>query len=378
MTTNKDTFTDSTRGSVNGAGETAEADHIGQQEPVPGASGLAEVASELPDEVVRIQVPTPYAVGPVNVYVVRGRMTTLVDVGPPTDEGEAALMDGLADAGLSPDDIDQIVITHTHVDHHGGLARFLRRRGPIPISVHMSGQREFRRERVQRLNFYERLFAACGMPAAMRGAVVSGLGQMLALEPDVTVDRWLQDGDFVSMGDGTWRVLHTPGHAGSQICLYHEPTATMVTGDHVLPHISSNAIIEPPPTNGHERPRTLVQYLDGMRRVAALPVALALPGHGDPFIGVERLVAERIDMHERRLRSILDRLRHSPATVYELAVTMFTPRDGDQLVLAMSEVLGHLDLLEVREQVTTETRDGVTVYLAVDGDAPGGSTAASM
>src|SRR5690606_19906060 len=99
----------------------------------------------------------------------------------------------------------------------------------------------------------------------------------------------------------------------------------------------------------------------GMRRVAALLVALALPGDGDPGIGVERLVAERIDMRERRLRSILDRLRHSPATEFELAVTMFKPRFGGHLVLAMHEGLGHLDLLEVRDQVTTETRDGVTV-----------------
>lgn len=335
-------------------------------EPVRGVRHIDAVGghSPWPNHIVRIQLPTPYAVGPVNTYVVRGDRTTLVDVGPPTDDGEAALLDGLARAALAPEDIDQIVITHTHVDHHGGLPRFLRRNPDVSVAVHSAGGRQFGRERTERLRFYEQSFVQSGMPAPMVRAAVAGLQRLLATEPEVEVDTWLQDGDLVSMGDGTWRVLHTPGHAGSQICLYHEPTETIITGDHVLPHISSNAIVEPPPLEGGQRPRTLVQYLDALRRVASLPISVALPGHGDAFTEVARLVRERIDMHEQRLQHMVDSLLHRPATVYELATTMFSPLDGERLVLAMSEVQGHLDVLEARERVAIEARHGVSVYHA--------------
>lgn len=352
----------------------------------------------LPQDIKRIPLPTPYDVGSVNVYVLLGERPTLIDVGAGTEEAERALLRGLADVGVSLGDIEQIVITHTHVDHHGLLERVLHRNPNAKVFAHAHAQIGFRRDVGRRLDFYDGLFAGSGMPSSLRRAARTGLEHMFALEPDVPVDGWLHDGDIIRAGDGAWRVLHTPGHSGDLICLYREATETLITSDHVLPDVSSNAIIEPAVSPGGGRSRSLLLYMDALRKVAPLPVRLALPGHGKPFADIAGLIAERFAMHENRLRDIESRLagidarlsggtdsddrgvpgpgtaphgagtREAPhstgsgATVFQLASDMFDIRDGDTLTLAMSEVQGHMDVLEARERVVAEERSGLIVY----------------
>lgn len=332
----------------------------------------------LPGHIARLELPTPYPVGPVNAYVVFGRCLTLIDTGPNTDEGEAALLDGLQALGVAPEKVQQVVITHPHVDHHGGLDRFLRHNPRARVLAHMGAAPFFGGSPEPRLGFYRQWLREAGLPAPLIPAVLEGLRRLGELEPKAKPQRWLQDGDLIVMGDGTWRVLHTPGHSGSQICLYHESSRVMFTADHILPQVSSNAIVEPAPGPGAGRPRTLVQYLDALRRVAALPIELALPGHGPPFADVQALVHERLAMHAQRLEQLLGRLATGPATVFELARVLFPHADhGQQLVLALSEVQGHLDVLEAAEQVRPDSdalagtgagdpAAGALVYRAVD------------
>ncbi|HLT58917.1 MAG TPA: MBL fold metallo-hydrolase [Limnochordales bacterium] len=328
----------------------------------------------LPAHIARLELPTPYPVGPVNAYVVLGRPVTLIDVGPNTDDAEAALLDGLRALGLAPADIGQVIITHPHVDHHGGLDRFRRWHPAVRVAAHMGAGLFFGGAPRARLEFYRQWLAQTGLPAPGVEAALEGLRRLGDLEPQAPADVWLQDGDLVAMGGGTWRVLHTPGHAGAQICLYHEPTGVMFTADHVLPAVSSNAIIEPPPVPGASRPRTLVQYLDALRRVAALPVGLALPGHGQPFADLRALVHQRLAMHRERLQRLLTLLEDGPATVFDLAQAMFGAVGGQQLVLALSEVQGHLDVLEALEQVAAGPAglrgDGAVLVYQRRPDAP--------
>jgi len=114
-------------------------------QPALPSSGTREEGGpaepRLPDHIARLEIPTPYPVGPVNAYVVFGRRLTLIDTGPNTDEGEAALIDGLRALGVAPEDVDQVVITHPHVDHHGGLDRFLRRNPRAQVVAHVGAAR---------------------------------------------------------------------------------------------------------------------------------------------------------------------------------------------------------------------------------------------
>ena len=76
-------------------------------------------------KIIAITLPTPFYIGPVNVYLIKEDPVTLIDTGPKTKETVDALRAGLRHAGLSISDIRRIVLTHTHEDHCG-LARALR------------------------------------------------------------------------------------------------------------------------------------------------------------------------------------------------------------------------------------------------------------
>ena len=144
----------------------------------------------------------------------------------------------------------------------------------------------------------------------------------------------------------------------------------MLAGDHLLEKISSNpiahvAIGAPDPialASAPDRPRTLVTYLASQAATAADDRGeLILPGHGDPFTGAAELVAKRAGMTARRAEKILAALGH-PRTAADVGRDLWRHVPVTQAYLVLSEVLGHLDLLEDRGAVAAEERDGVVVY----------------
>ena len=76
-------------------------------------------------KIVPLSIPTPFYVGPVNVYLIREDPLTLIDVGPKTDEAAKALREKLAAHGVKFSDVRRIVLTHAHEDHCG-LAKRVR------------------------------------------------------------------------------------------------------------------------------------------------------------------------------------------------------------------------------------------------------------
>jgi len=95
----------------------------------------------------RLSLPTPFSIGPVNVYLVESDSLTLVDAGPKTDEAWESLKEQLRARGYSPSDIEQVVLTHHHIDH-AGLLDFLRENGKIRVFGHPKNRPWIRQDEI--------------------------------------------------------------------------------------------------------------------------------------------------------------------------------------------------------------------------------------
>jgi glyoxylase-like metal-dependent hydrolase (beta-lactamase superfamily II) len=150
------------------------------------------------------------------------------------------------------------------------------------------------------------------------------------------------------------------------ICLYEPQSRTLLSSDHLLADISSNPVAEPPPPGQVQRLRSLVLYRASLQRVAALDVALALPGHGPVVRDVAGLVAKRLAFHERRAARVLEALGHGEASTWDVTTILFPDRSPLDMFLAVSEVVGHMELLEIEGQIEGRERDGVIRWRLVE------------
>ncbi|MCX7682272.1 MAG: MBL fold metallo-hydrolase [Anaerolineae bacterium] len=318
----------------------------------------------LPTYLHPFSLPTPFPVGPVNVYLAEGEPLTLVDAGPHYDPARQALEEALAGLGYRVADLQRIVITHAHADHYG-LAAELAEVSGAEVLAHaasipwMSDEEGFRR-----LAFYGEVMIWAGVPQEMLTRLASLRAGTSRYTRPLVPKRTLVDGDLITLGGEAWTVLHTPGHAGGLICLHQPERRLLLSSDHLLRYISSNPILEPPGPGEKTWPRRLVEYMAQLNRVAALDLALTLPGHGPPLTDHRALIQERLAFHEQRAAHILDLLRAGPLTAHSLAQALFPTGDIVNYFLALSEVIGHLQWLEVSGRATCYEADGIAYWQA--------------
>ena len=313
-----------------------------------------------------LALPTPFPIGPVNVYLVEGEPLTLVDTGPKAGISRQALEAGLAALGYGVEDLGRVIITHHHADHMGLAAEIVARSGAevwthpynFPWLADYAAQQDCSRP------FYGRIWDEAGVPAEIVALMNGANLDMLRWLDPVPADHALAEGQTIDLGGIPWCVFHTPGHAGGLVCLWDETSRTLLANDHLIRDISSNPVLEPPATPDGDRPRRLVEYLHHMRRMAELEPEVALTGHGEPVTDVPGLVRQRQAFHERRADRLLDSLDGRAMSLWELTQLAF-PRveRGIDRFLALSEVLAHLDLLELDGRAQAQMRDGRVLWL---------------
>jgi len=306
--------------------------------------------------VVPLSLPTPFPVGPVNAFLLPGPPVTLVDCGPKTDAARAALEQGLARAGYGLRAIERLILTHGHTDHFGLAATVVAESG-APVYAHEAEVPKFTGDRA----FVEptrALVAEAGFPSSVADALFEAWKGWRAYLDRLTPTHLVADGDRLPLGDGSMEVLHTPGHAQGHICLWDGEA--LIAGDLLLEEISPNPVIEF--DRSGRRLHTLPAYLRSLRRVAALAPAIAYPGHGDPITTPAARAGEILLHHEERKERLARLLAGRDWTLRALADEWFPGLDLRSLFLGLSEVLGHLDLLEEEGRVAIERRAGVLHY----------------
>lgn len=308
-------------------------------------------------QVHRIELPTPFPVGPVNAYLLEGDPLTLVDAGPKTPEAQAALLDGIARAGHRVEDVRRLILTHGHSDHFGN-AMWVRERSGAELFAHPADRPKFAGERwvVDHLRAHFRL---AGLPDSFLEIVTERLRALRHLFDPVPEFQPLQDGDSVALDGEQLRVLHCPGHSLGHICLFHQ-SGVLIAGDLLLEEISPNPLVEF--TKDGRRIPTLPQYLHSLRRVLVLNCERAYPGHGSAMTNPNARIRELVSHHEERKEAIHGHLGRQPKTLLALTREIYQNLDEINLMLALSEVVGHLDLLLEDNRASATRRGSTMVY----------------
>lgn len=314
-------------------------------------------------QIVTLQLPTPFPVGAVNVYLLVDDPITLVDAGPKTPEAHALLREHLLRAGFRLSDIKRLILTHTHEDHCG-LARTILNESPdLEILVHAweTGHRTARfNAEANKL-----LLRRSGVGAAE----ISHL-QKLYAAGDVYTDalneneyRELADDDSIEFARGSLRVLHTPGHTPGSISLIRESDRTILAGDTVLKRITPNPILSPDPLNPARRFRSLEEYLVSLARLRSFAPTLIYGGHGEAVTDYEELFNRYLRLIRERGGLTLEKIEKSGSTAAEVATRMFPNANGIHRFLALSEACAHLDLLVSDGKLTVEIRDEIEFFV---------------
>lgn len=285
----------------------------------------------------------------------------MVDAGTHLPASIQELREGLHAAGFSFRDLEQIVVTHMHTDHYGGVGAILQET-EAAVYVHEQAKRSLAKgqeEFFQAEAFMHSFIKECGA-----GHILTR--QRKYREEDWGDVRYLGDGDTLFAGGREWKVLYTPGHSQSDICLWDQISGEAIVGDFLLREISSNAFIVPPEAAGQERPKPLLQMRESFERVYGLPFGTIYPGHGDPFTGHRQLIDQRRREQATRCGKIAKLLADRPRTVLQLCAELFPWLQDNALFLGLSEVQGHLDLLQEQARVGLKRRDGVAWYYAAE------------
>jgi glyoxylase-like metal-dependent hydrolase (beta-lactamase superfamily II) len=320
-----------------------------------------------------LRIPTPFAVGRVNTYLIEDDPLTLVDSGPNSGRALDELQHQLAERGRSLEDIELVVLTHQHIDHLGLVDIIVSHSGAEVAAIDKLAHfaEHYGEDAARDDEFAGGVMLRNGIPEEIVRALQTVSSAFRAWGSKAKVTRPLRDGDTLDLRDRKLEVLHRPGHSPSDTVFWDAERRILIAADHLIKHISSNPLISRPlddretATDPAQRPQALVTYLESLRKTRELPADIVLSGHGEPITDHVALIDERFEFHRRRANKIHDLIAERPRTGYDLTQALFGDIAVTQAYLTLSEVLGHVDLLLNEGRVREVDRNGVAWFEAV-------------
>jgi glyoxylase-like metal-dependent hydrolase (beta-lactamase superfamily II) len=293
----------------------------------------------------------------VYAFALEGGGLGLLDTGWESDEGWAALADGLAGIGGTIEDVRGVLVTHLHFDHLG-LAERVRQASGAWIAMHPADvgivSSVVHRDPAASVDAEIAFLVSLGADRDDATADVGDPENFEQFSRMAVADRLLEDGDHADFPGWRMRAVHTPGHTPGHLCFAEERTGLFFSGDHVLPRISPNI------SSTHDgTPDPLGEYLQSLAKVSGDEPAEVLPAHEWRFRGLGDRAEQLRVHHEHRLTELLDAIRDHPhSTPWELAAYLTWSRPWEQYerrmrIFAVTETDAHLRQLATRGLITS-------------------------
>ena len=309
----------------------------------PDEGGAIEVAPGI----LWLSTPLPFAgLRQINLWLLRdGDGWTMVDCGYGYDAARAAV-EGTWRASLGGKRVTRLVITHFHPDHAGNSGWIAERWGVMPLmtqaewfAAHIALRDRAEDTVAPRVSF----FRAHGLDAARLAMFEAGAhlySEGVRLPPAFLRIR---DGDELTIGGDRWTVITGEGHSPEHASLYCEARKILISGDQILPTITTNISVWP----SEPEADPLGLFLDSGARFRARldPATLVLPSHRRPFRNVHARLAQLAEHHRQRLRQILDATESETSAADLIDVLFQRKLDGHQMGFAMGEAIAHLNHL---------------------------------
>jgi glyoxylase-like metal-dependent hydrolase (beta-lactamase superfamily II) len=324
---------------------------LGDQLPAPGAS------IELAPGVRWIRMALPFALDHINLWLLRDTLDgrdgwTVVDCCIARDEARAQWEQVFA-SQLEGLPILRVIVTHMHPDHIG-LASWLCERWTTPehecrLWISATDYTGARLASQSTTGFggenAARFFAAHGLVDPESVEKIRGRANYYpSMVPALPASyRRLLDGGRVAIGGRMWSCISGHGHAPEHISLYCDDLHLLISGDMMLPRISTNiSVVDLEPEAD-----PLALFLASIDKFAELPEnTLVLPSHGKPFQHLHTRIGQLHDHHRDRLAEVLAACRDQPMSAADVLPIMFKRKlDLHQTTFAMGEAIAHLHAL---------------------------------
>ena len=315
-----------------------------------------------------LRMPLPFALNHINLWLLEDDIGwTIVDTGINTPACKE-LWQQVFDKHLNNKPVHQLIVTHLHPDHVGlagwlcdvwGLELQMSRTDYLTCRVLMSDTGKAAPKAA--IDFYQRAGVTDEQLASYQ-TKFGGYGKSIYTMPDRFVR--LQDGNSVTMAGHKWELIVGRGHAPEHVCLLSPELNIFISGDQLLPTISSNISVWP--TEPHSDP--LKDWLDSCTMLQQrIPAdVLVLPSHGQVFFGAHKRLQRLIDGHEKSLVKLLEACQQPQRNVDLFSYLFRRPINDDVLTLAVGETQAHLNYLMSKNKLQSSTdKKGAVWYQTI-------------
>lgn len=316
-----------------------------------------------------VRMPLPFVLQAINLWLIEdGDGWTIVDTGIALEESREYWRK-IFDEMLGDKPVTRVICTHMHPDHIG-LAGWICRKFGAQLWMsrleYVTGRMLVADTGRQAPEEGVRFYRGAGWeePDIERYKKrFGGFGQAVSRMPEAY--RRISDGDVIEIGGSPWRVITGNGHCPEHVCLWQEELKLFISGDQVLPRISSNVSVFP--TEPEADP--LNDWIESCKKLrAAIPNdVLVLPAHNEPFHGLHERLDHLVDGHEKALARVLSRLREAPRRAVDLFGALFARKIGSDLIgMATGEAIAHANCL-IQRGLARAVKDeqGVVRYESV-------------